>query len=291
MPPRHTSEFRVHVFDLDAWGALPHQRAAALSAAGGVGCVGGGWGSTSSGTSGRERSGSCGAPSSTISPRPRTATLLEVRTWVSDLRRARSQREYEAVAPGDATLAARAATDWAYVDNTGSRRRAGAAARGTCASASPGAATVAHRVRPRRRQPPSHRTPSSCRAACRARRDRPPSRFSAGLTPTTRCTPSKPSTTRWLRTGGASDPAQRAGTGPTVARHDTGVLRGNAASRGHLARHRLDGRCHRRRLRNGMHPRRADDGTRVLHASTRWRHAPDCAPAEPRRGGGGPQAE
>jgi acyl-CoA thioesterase FadM len=38
-----------------------------------------------------------------------------VRTWVSDIRRVRSQREY-AVRRGDGHLVARATTDWVYVD-------------------------------------------------------------------------------------------------------------------------------------------------------------------------------
>jgi acyl-CoA thioesterase FadM len=40
---------------------------------------------------------------------------LTVRTWVSDIRRVRSQREYE-VRRGDGGMVARAATDWVYVD-------------------------------------------------------------------------------------------------------------------------------------------------------------------------------
>jgi YbgC/YbaW family acyl-CoA thioester hydrolase len=41
---------------------------------------------------------------------------LEVRTWVSDIRRVRSQREYEVRRASDATLVARGSTDWVYVD-------------------------------------------------------------------------------------------------------------------------------------------------------------------------------
>jgi acyl-CoA thioester hydrolase len=41
---------------------------------------------------------------------------LEVRTWVSDMRRVRSQREYELRRAGDQVLVARASTDWVYVD-------------------------------------------------------------------------------------------------------------------------------------------------------------------------------
>ncbi len=44
----------------------------------------------------------------------RSGDLVTVRTWVSDIRRVRSQREYE-VSRGDALLA-RLATDWVYVD-------------------------------------------------------------------------------------------------------------------------------------------------------------------------------
>jgi YbgC/YbaW family acyl-CoA thioester hydrolase len=41
---------------------------------------------------------------------------LEVRTWVSDIRRVRSQREYEVRRIGDAAVVARGSTDWVYVD-------------------------------------------------------------------------------------------------------------------------------------------------------------------------------
>jgi len=41
---------------------------------------------------------------------------LEVRTWVSDIRRVRSQREYEAYRLSDGALVARGHTDWVYVD-------------------------------------------------------------------------------------------------------------------------------------------------------------------------------
>ncbi len=40
----------------------------------------------------------------------------EIRTRVSDIRRVRSQREYEAWRPGDQAPCARATTDWVYVD-------------------------------------------------------------------------------------------------------------------------------------------------------------------------------
>lgn len=42
--------------------------------------------------------------------------VVEVRTWVSDIHRVRSQREYEVYRVSDGALAARASTDWVYVD-------------------------------------------------------------------------------------------------------------------------------------------------------------------------------
>lgn len=41
---------------------------------------------------------------------------LAVSTWVADIRRVRSQREYEVRRTGDGTLVARGSTDWVYVD-------------------------------------------------------------------------------------------------------------------------------------------------------------------------------
>src|SRR4029453_15199163 len=41
---------------------------------------------------------------------------LEVRTWVADIRRVRSQREYEVRRGRDATVVARGSTDWVYID-------------------------------------------------------------------------------------------------------------------------------------------------------------------------------
>jgi len=41
---------------------------------------------------------------------------IAIRTWVSDLRRVRSLREYEVRRVGDDALLARATTDWVYVD-------------------------------------------------------------------------------------------------------------------------------------------------------------------------------
>ncbi len=48
---------------------------------------------------------------------------IEVRTWVSDVRRAFSLRRYEFVRTGDDTLLARGETDWVYVDLTSGRPR------------------------------------------------------------------------------------------------------------------------------------------------------------------------
>lgn len=46
------------------------------------------------------------------------ADELDIRTWVSDLRRVRSQRQYEIWRRRDAQLIGRALTDWVYVDLT-----------------------------------------------------------------------------------------------------------------------------------------------------------------------------
>jgi YbgC/YbaW family acyl-CoA thioester hydrolase len=51
----------------------------------------------------------------------RYGDLLDVRTWIADFRRVRSQREYEVRAAG--RLVARASTDWVYVDRAQGRPR------------------------------------------------------------------------------------------------------------------------------------------------------------------------
>jgi acyl-CoA thioester hydrolase len=48
---------------------------------------------------------------------------LRVRTWVADFRRVRSQREYEVLLDGSSHVAARAHTDWVYVDRATARPR------------------------------------------------------------------------------------------------------------------------------------------------------------------------
>jgi acyl-CoA thioester hydrolase len=45
------------------------------------------------------------------------ADELEVKTWVSDLRRVRSHREYEIIRPADSTRIARARADWVFLDS------------------------------------------------------------------------------------------------------------------------------------------------------------------------------
>jgi acyl-CoA thioester hydrolase len=49
---------------------------------------------------------------------------IEVRTWVADLRRVRSQRRYEFVRSSDGAVLARGETDWVFVDAGSGRPRA-----------------------------------------------------------------------------------------------------------------------------------------------------------------------
>jgi acyl-CoA thioester hydrolase len=113
----HASTFRVQIFDLDAYGELRtngmlrfmQQTASDASAAAGFDVE---W---------YERAGTLWVIRRTIADFLAPALYrdeLEVRTWVSDMRRVRSQREYEVWRPADATLVARASTDWVYVDLT-----------------------------------------------------------------------------------------------------------------------------------------------------------------------------
>lgn len=111
----HTSRFRVQIFDLDAFGELPAHRVlrfmqqAASDASAAVG-FDVGW---------YEREGTLWVIRRTVVDFPTPASYgdeLDVRTWVTDMRRVRSQREYEVVRASDGQLVARGATDWVYVD-------------------------------------------------------------------------------------------------------------------------------------------------------------------------------
>jgi acyl-CoA thioester hydrolase len=57
----------------------------------------------------------------TLASAARYGDILDVRTWIADFRRVRSQREYE-VCAGD-RLVARASTDWVFVDRSQGRPR------------------------------------------------------------------------------------------------------------------------------------------------------------------------
>jgi acyl-CoA thioester hydrolase len=113
----HVSTFRVQIFDLDAYGELRtngmlrfmQQTASDASAAAGFDVE---W---------YERAGTLWVIRRTIADflaPARYRDELAVRTWVSDIRRVRSQREYEVWRSADATLVARGSTDWVYVDLT-----------------------------------------------------------------------------------------------------------------------------------------------------------------------------
>jgi acyl-CoA thioester hydrolase len=111
----HTSRFQVSIFDLDAYGELRpngmlrflQQAASHASAAVGYDVE---W---------YERAGTLWVIRRTIVDFLAPVIYrdeLEVRTWVSDIRRVRSQREYEVWRSRDDTIVARGATDWVYVD-------------------------------------------------------------------------------------------------------------------------------------------------------------------------------
>jgi acyl-CoA thioester hydrolase len=113
--PTHSTQVRVNIYDLDAYGELrPHvllrllqQAASDASAAVGFDVE---W---------YERTGTLWVIRRTIVDYVSPAfyrDVLEIRTWVSDLRRVRSQREYEVRRLADRRLVARASTDWVYVD-------------------------------------------------------------------------------------------------------------------------------------------------------------------------------
>src|SRR5512145_1235857 len=111
----HASTFRVQIFDLDAYGELPtngmlrfmQQTASDASAAAGFDVE---W---------YERAGTLWVIRRTIADFLAPVHYrdeLEVRTWVADIRRVRSQREYEVRRLADAARVARGSTDWVYID-------------------------------------------------------------------------------------------------------------------------------------------------------------------------------
>jgi len=114
---QHSGRFRVSINDVDAYGELRsnvvlrfmQQTASDASAAAGFDIA---W---------YERAGTLWVIRRTIVDYLAAAHYndeLEVRTWVADMRRVRSQREYEVWRTGDRTLVARGSTDWVYVDLT-----------------------------------------------------------------------------------------------------------------------------------------------------------------------------
>jgi acyl-CoA thioester hydrolase len=111
----HATRFDVQIYDLDAYGELRsstvlrylQQAASDASAAAGFDVE---W---------YERSGTLWVIRRTIVEYLTPAVYrdaVEVRTWVADMRRVRSQRDYELWRTADETLLARASTDWVYVD-------------------------------------------------------------------------------------------------------------------------------------------------------------------------------
>jgi|SRR5215470_15868033 len=111
----HTSTFCVNIYDLDAYGelrpsaALRYMQQAASDASAAVGFD----------MEWYERNATLWVIRRTIIDYVAPAfyrDALEVRTWVADMRRVRSQRDYELWRPRDQTQVARASTDWVYVD-------------------------------------------------------------------------------------------------------------------------------------------------------------------------------
>jgi len=112
---RHTSRYRVQIYDIDAYGDLSspsllrflQQTASDASAAVGFDVE---W---------YERHGTLWVIRRTVvevAQPARYRDQLAVDTWVSDIRRVRSQREYEVRLIGADEVVARGWSDWVYVD-------------------------------------------------------------------------------------------------------------------------------------------------------------------------------
>lgn len=266
MPPRHTSEFRVQVFDLDAWGALRtnvllrflQQAASDASAAAGFDVE---W---------YERTGTLWVVRRTIIEYLAAAAyrdVLEVRTWVSDLRRVRSQREYEVWRPADATLVARGATDWVYIDTV---RAAPVRPPEDMRQRLMGDAVAQPRPPRAATAPPSHAIELSRRVELSEIDSVAHVNNAHYAVYVEQAVYDALAAHGWR-----VDPGQRAGR-PTVARHDLEYFAEAAYTDTLLATvwtadASADGFVTECTLSRA--------GTRVLHASTRWRHAPDGTPA------------
>lgn len=110
-----TAQYRVHVYEIDAYGELTtagtirflQQTASDATASIGFPLE---W---------YERMGTVWLIRRTMFERLAPAVYddrLRVRTWVTDMRRVRSERAYEVTREGDNTVLVRATTDWVYVD-------------------------------------------------------------------------------------------------------------------------------------------------------------------------------
>lgn len=113
--PDFTAQYRVHVYEIDAYGELTtagtirflQQTASDATAAIGFPLE---W---------YEQAGTVWLIRRTTFERLAPAVYddrLRVRTWVTDMRRVRSERAYEVTRVRDDALLARASTDWVYVD-------------------------------------------------------------------------------------------------------------------------------------------------------------------------------
>jgi len=111
----HTTDFQVHIFDVDVFGAVrPNVLLRWL------------WQTASDATAAAGYDVDWYARQGTLWIIRRTQLELHaaaafrdrltIRTWVADVRRVRSQREYEVRRTSDDAVLARAVTDWVYVD-------------------------------------------------------------------------------------------------------------------------------------------------------------------------------
>ncbi len=113
--PDFSASFRVHVYEVDAWnelstaGTIRFMQQAASYASAAIGFP----------LDWYDRQGTVWLIRRTTFERLAPVVYddaLTVRTWVTDMRRVRSERAYEVTRDHDGTVVARATTDWVYVD-------------------------------------------------------------------------------------------------------------------------------------------------------------------------------
>ena len=198
----------------------------------------------------------------TLASPARYGDILDVRTWIADFRRVRSQREYE-VRAGD-RLVARASTDWVFVDRAHGPPAPHPGRMGATLRCPTGRRQRSASRFPRAEPPPSATTLAAPRRAARARRA--PARQQRQLR---RRTSSRPRSTRRAPPAGRSPrrspPAAASAPSATISSISTPRSTASASrSRPGRSRSTADS------VERHTHLHRGDADRPLLHARSRY---------------------